>query len=140
MEREALPDGVRIRDGRCVLTIRRPAPHVELIRCEGYAQREHLDLVIATRNQILSEAGKIAIFDDLEHLRGYDTEVRTRLTTWSRTHYPSIATFHILVQSKLVAMGVSLANAAIGGKIHAHASRQTFEAALAREVQSRRSS
>jgi hypothetical protein len=132
--REMLPDGIRIRDGRGVLIVRRPAPHVELIRCEGYARRDHLDMVIASRDRILREAGRIAIFDDLEDLRGYDSEVRSRLTAWSQAHRAGIVGFHILLRSKIVAMGVSLANAAIGGNIEAHTTRDVFEIALAREV------
>jgi hypothetical protein len=138
VEREALRDGVRIRDGRGVLTVRRPAPHVELIRCEGYGRRDHLDFVIASRDRILREEGRIAIFDDLVDLRGYDSEVRTRLTAWSRAHRGSIVAFHILLRSKIVAMGVSLANAAIGGNIEAHTDRAPFEAALAREIAHKR--
>jgi len=134
MVREELPDGVRIDDGRGVLTVRRPARHVELLRCEGYARREHLDLLIANRERIVREAGRIALFDDLEDLRGYDPEVRSRLTAWSRAHQEVICSFHILVRSKIVAMGVALANAVIGGKIQAHSGRVPFESALAREI------
>jgi hypothetical protein len=133
-EREELPDGVRISDGRGIITLRYPAPHVELIRCEGYARSEHIDEVLASRERIVRTHGKLAIFDDLEDLRGYDSDVRTKLTAWSRENRPKIVAFHILVRSKIVAMGVSLANMAIGGAIVAHTRRADFEAALAREV------
>ena len=133
-ERETLPDGVRISDGRGIITLRNPARHVELLRCEGYARAEHIDFVIESRERILRECGKLAIFDDLEDLRGYDSDVRTRLTAWSRANRPKIVAFHILLRSKIVAMGVSLANMAIGGAIVAHTNRTAFEQALAVQI------
>lgn len=137
MAREELPDGFRISDGRGVITVRYPAPHVELIRCEGHARAEHIDEVLASRDRIVEKLGKIAIFDDLEDMRGYDSDVRSKLTAWSRAHRPDIVAFHILLRSKIVAMGVSLANRAIGGSIVTHTRRAEFEEALAREVRRR---
>lgn len=136
-QREELPDGVRISDGRGIIDVRNPAPHVELIRCEGYARAEHVAEILEGRDRIVRACGKIAIFDDLEDLRGYDSDVRSRLTGWSRDHRPKIVAFHILVRSKIVAMGVSLANLAIGGAIVAHTRRAAFEAALALEMRRR---
>lgn len=134
MQRENLSDGIRISDGRGIITLRNPAPHVELLRCEGHARAEHIDMVLESRERILRACGKLAIFDDLEDLRGYDSEVRTRLTAWSRENRPKIVAFHILFRSKLVAMGVSLANLAIGGVIVAHTRRAAFEHALTLEL------
>lgn len=128
---------MRLYDERGIVTIRRPAPHVELIRCEGYARAAYIDMVLESRDLIVREQGKIAIFDDLAEMRGYDSDVRARLTEWSRRHRNQIVDFHILVRSKIVAMGVSLANLAIGGHIQAHTSRTEFDAALARAIRQR---
>lgn len=100
----------------------------------GHAQPAAADAIIEQRNRILRECGKIALFDDLELLTGYDSEVRVRLTKWSRDNRPRIVAFHILTQSRLVAMGVTVANLALGGSIRAHLSREGFEAALRSEV------
>lgn len=134
MERRELADGFSLTDGRGVLTVRRPAPHVELIRCDGYAQAVHVDLILEKRDQILAECGRIAIFDDLETLDGYDSGVRVRLTAWSNEHRSKIVAFHILTRSRLVAMGVTVANLALGGHIQAHTRRAAFEAALQAEI------
>ena len=133
-QREVLPDGIRITDGRGVISVRNPTPYIELVRCDGYARSEHVDLILESRDRIVRTHGKIALFDDLENLNGYDSDVRSRLTGWSRDHRPKIVAFHILLRSKIVAMGVSLANMAIGGAIVAHTRRLAFEQALAVEL------
>lgn len=134
VQRRELADGFTLSDGRSVLTVRRPAPHVELIRCEGYAQAAHIEMVLANRTQIIARCGKVALFDDLEDLRGYDSGVRVQLTDWSRQHRHEIVAFHILTRSKLVAMGVTVANLALGGQIRAHTRRTDFDAALRGEL------
>ena len=129
-----LPDGLRLADDRGAFTFSSPAPHIELMRCEGYAQASHVDFVLSNRERILSRCGRIAIFDDLEKLQGYDSDVRIRLSKWAREHRSQIVTFHILTRSKVVAMGVTVANLALGGRICAHAIRSAFDAELALEI------
>jgi hypothetical protein len=134
MEREVLPDGVRIFDDRGSASIRRPRPHVEHLVARGFANVEAVGLILEQRERIVAECGKIALFDDLEGLVGYDSEVRVRLTDWSRANRPKIVAFHILTSSRIVAMGVTVANLALGGSIRAHLKRMPFEAALRDEV------
>jgi len=130
MDREDVPGGFRLSSDAYVITITRPRPHVELLRAEGRASAEVADAILDHREKILSECGRIAIFDDLEHASGYDSNVRTRLTSWTSKHRPQITTFHILTGSRIVAMGVAVANVALGGSIKAHLKRADFEAAL----------
>ncbi len=112
------------------MTVTRPAPHVELVRGEGYATTDVVEAIVEQREVILREAGRIALFDDLEHMTGYDSGVRVRLTEWSRENRSRIVAFHILTRSKLAAMGVTVANLALGGQIRAHVRREGFELAL----------
>lgn len=124
----------RYTTARGVMIVRRPAPHVLLISGHGHADAVLVDHILQWRDAIVAEQGKIALFDDLQRVSGYDSEVRARLTKWAHEHKREIVAFHILVRSKLVAMGVSVASLALGSAIHAHARRETFEAALARET------
>lgn len=112
----------------------RPAPHVELVRGEGHATGEIVDAILEQRDHILAEVGHIALFDDLELMTGYDSGVRVRLTEWSKEHRTRISAFHILTRSKLAAMGVTVANLALGGSIRAHVRREAFERALTEEM------
>lgn len=133
MERRELPDGFELSEARAIVTIRRPAKHIELIRCDGYAEAIHIELILKNREAILAECGRIALFDDLEDLRGYDSGVRLRLTDWGKKHRAQIVAFHILTRSRLVAMGVTVANLALGGHIRAHTNRASFDVALRKE-------
>jgi len=134
MEREILPDGIRIFDDKGSASIRRPREHVEYIVAKGYARSEAAALIIEQRERIVRECGKIAVFDDLHDLVGYDSDVRIRLTEWSRANRSKIVAFHILTASRIVAMGVTVANIALGGSIRAHLKRMPFEAALREEI------
>jgi hypothetical protein len=119
---------------RGVMTIERPAPHVMVVRGHGYAEAAFTGPVLAARDAIIDERGHIALFDDLERVTGYDSEVRTRLTGWASEHRRQIVAFHILTRSRLVAMGVAVASVALGGHIRAHTQRSAFERALVDEV------
>ncbi len=130
VEHEKLAEGDRYTTSRGVMLIRRPAPHVEVISGHGFAEAAFVDPILASRDAVLRECGEIALFDDLERVTGYDTEVRVQLTAWARKHRSRIAAHHILTRSKLVAMGVSVASLALGGAIEAHVRRDSFDAAL----------
>jgi hypothetical protein len=134
MEREELPDGFRLRDRSGVLTLTRPRPSIDLIHGEGHASVPFVDAIIAQRDAVVASCGSISIFDDLELVRGYDSGVRARLTAWSRANRAVIKEFHILTGSRIVAMGVTVANIALGGQIVVHLRRVDFERALKRAI------
>lgn len=132
--REPVAGGFRWTSAFGVLTVTRPIPHVELIRAEGYAEADVVGLILEHRDRMIRECGSIALFDDLELMTGYHSAVRIGLTEWSRLNKPRISAFHILTRSKLTAMGVTVANVALGGHICAHARRESFEDALDAEL------
>jgi hypothetical protein len=137
MNRETLPDGVRLYDAKCSAIIRRPRDYVEYIVAKGVAPASAADFILDQRDKIVRECGRIALFDDLEELTGYESELRIRLTEWSRKNRSKVVGFHIFTRSRLVAMGVTVANLALGGTIRAHLRRETFEAALREAVNAR---
>ncbi len=134
MDREVIPDGVRLHDKACSLALTRPRRSIELLRGEGHATAAFVDAILAQRDTIVAECGEISIFDDLEGVVGYESTVRTRLTAWSREHREQIRDFHILTGSRLVAMGVTVANLALGGHIVVHLRRSDFDLALKRAM------
>lgn len=74
--------------------------------------------------------GSIHLFIDAEHVTSYDSSFRTELTARVAGDRQRIASFHILVKSRLVSMGVSVANLALGGIISATADRRQFTVKL----------
>lgn len=132
--REPVAGGFRWSSPYGALTVTRPLPHVELIRAEGYADAAVVAPILEHRDRMLRECGSIALFDDLELMTGFHSAVRVGLTEWARVHKARITAFHILTRSTITAMGVTVANVALGGHICAHARRESFEASLDREL------
>jgi len=75
-------------------------------------------------------SGDAVGFHDWEAMSAYDAECRKVLTEWTLRHRGRIEGWHILVRSKLVAMGVATASLLIGsGTITSYSERDPFEAA-----------
>lgn len=99
------------------------------IRAHGH--EEFGAIAVRRKEAILAEAGKIAVFYDFGDMPGYDSGLRVSWTQWLKAHLGSIVRIHIVVRSKIVAMGVSVANLALGGVIQTHTQRAgAFERAL----------
>lgn len=76
-------------------------------------------------------------FLDWEHLTGYHSDARKRLTSWVLSRHRSILSARFLVASRMVAMGVSTASVAaslVGIKMTATSSRSDFDADLDRRL------
>ena len=80
--------------------------------------RHILDFVEHSRSQQLS------FFHDWSKVTGYDTQARITITSWSVKHRSRLVTAHMLARSKIVRMGVSVANIAVGGIAKLHESQR----------------
>ena len=99
------------------------------IRAHGH--EEFGAIAVRRKEAILADAGKIAVFYDFGEMPGYDSGLRVSWTKWLKAHLHSVVRIHIVVKSKIVAMGVSVANLALGGVIQTHTQRAgAFERAL----------
>lgn len=79
----------------------------------------------------LDDCEDCALFLDFEEFRSYATEVRAgaqRLLLSRRDRWRKI---HTLGGTKIVRMGISVANLALGGAVEAHSDRIAFEKQLA---------
>jgi hypothetical protein len=72
----------------------------------------------------------VQMFVDVELMTAYDTELRTEVTAALARERKRIGCLHILVRSKIVAMGVSVANLALGGIMTIYGSAPPFHHAL----------
>lgn len=66
---------------------------------------------------------KMKIFFDFWHMPNYDSELRTEWTRWLLSQRPRLDGIQIVARSKIVAMGVLVANVALGGIIQSHPTR-----------------
>jgi hypothetical protein len=70
------------------------------------------------------------LFFDSDGMTGYATELRTGLTDVVKRRAPK--SVNVLVRSRIVAMGVSIANLALGGLVKSFSDDERFDDALAK--------
>jgi len=106
-----------------------PKPDIVLMKVIG-----HLDKVMGRRtldivDKLVPQHRVFYLFCDWAEMNGYDSEIRNMYTQWVASNRSRLKV-HILVSSKLVSMGVSVANLALGGSLIGYTNRPAFEAAL----------
>jgi hypothetical protein len=86
---------------------------------------------IVTAFDVIADAGRnVEIFFDMGKMVNYDSALRTRLTSHFLEHRPKIASLHVFTRSRIVSMGVSVANLALGNLITSHSDVGRFMKAL----------
>ena len=116
------------------------APNVFVTQGEGHMTDEHCKFIEAYgEERIRRYSGKLFVFHDWRELTGYDSMTRVRLTAWSVAHRQSYQEVHLAVRSRIIAMGVQVANVAVGGIMRAHSGVATLEVELARALRIARS-
>lgn len=128
-----------LRSDRWALSITSPAPGVLCSVVSGHMELAAVKLLTNAYDQLAAAGHKVDAFHDWEGLTGYSSEAREVYTSWAKAHRDSVGSVSILVRSKLVAMGVSVANMVLG-YLHAYSDRAAFERALARAVSARQRS
>jgi hypothetical protein len=116
--------------GRWSLRLENPAPSVVHTRGAGHADLACVKEFWDFFEKVAATQSPVENFHDWADIEGYDPEVRQRYMQWSRAHRAEIRAAHILVRSRLVVMGVTVANLALG-YLTAYHDRARFERALA---------
>lgn len=107
-------------------------PHVLLVTLEGYLEAATGHAIAATIDRRLEASrGRLHLFFDLERVVNYHSEVRTGLTRVLLARRPKVASVQVLTRSKIVKMGVAVANLTLGDVVRTFESRVAFEGALA---------
>lgn len=107
-----------------------PVSGLYVTECTGHMSVEFAKQIVAHGQQEFERMGHLNIFHDWEKLETYDAAARPTLTDWGLALRRSQVQVNLLVRSKLVRMGVSVASIALGGMLQAHPDRAAFEAAL----------
>jgi hypothetical protein len=115
------------------MRLENPATAVIHTRVGGHADLECVKEFWDYFEKVAATQSPIENFHDWADVEGYDPEVRQRYMQWSRTHRAEIHGAHILVRSRLVVMGVTVANLALG-YLTAYNDRARFERALAKAI------
>jgi hypothetical protein len=99
---------------------------------EGHLDREMAQLIIDLATPMY-DAGVVSGFHDWLDMSGYASASRVDLTSWVLKNRAKSRLF-IGMRSKLVAMGVSVANLALGNMIETFSNMAQLEAALAQAL------
>jgi hypothetical protein len=114
----------------------RTAENVVFMQLNGYLDKEYVTNITQPVDKLIVAGVKPLIFNDWWEMTGYDTDARLKLTDWIFWMRGKIQGSHILVRSKIVSMGVSIANLALGGMLTVYTDRQEFALAYRRAVRS----
>lgn len=114
-----------------------PSPTLLIVQMSGHGDKGFARHIIESFDRLLKNGEPLFVFFDLHGMPTYDSELRTSLTGRFFDDRARFAEFHVLSASKLTAMGVSVANLALGGIITSHLERAPFsielDATLARQ-------
>lgn len=106
------------------------APTIYVTRCSGHLEDAHVDLLISYSLPLVKAAPfPIDVFHEWTEMTGYDPSCRRRITTWALENKEHFGRVHVSVQSKLVRMGVQVANLVLGN-IVAYDTRPALQVAL----------
>lgn len=115
------------------LIIRELSPSVILFIEQGFLEKgfaPHIERAMTDMVVRGQRGTKPSIFVDAEALKGYEPEVQTSATGWIKANRTRIQVQHMLVNSMITRMGLSVASLALGGVIKGHTSREDFEHAM----------
>lgn len=105
-------------------------PPILLAQMSGYGDGSFADPIIRDFNELLAAGQPVQVFFEMGGMENYDSALRTRLTSHFIAHRGRIGALHVFTRSRLVAMGVAVANLALSGIITSHSSLALFQAAL----------
>lgn len=123
------PDAARLTTDRGSFAWWEVAPHIYATSMRGHMTRNMADLLMARADPMYAQVDKLHGIHDWLLMTGYETSCRTELTAWVLRNKPKSA-LHIGVTLPLVAMGVTVANLALGNLIQVQRDRRSLEQAM----------
>lgn len=120
-------------EGESTLKLWRPAPRVIVTRVVGFMPESFGDRLISDIDRILAEGEGFVGFNDWELCEDYDAVARKRLTRWLAARLSAFESVSVLLGSRILSMGVSVANIALRGHLRSSTDRAWFEAELRRQ-------
>jgi hypothetical protein len=108
------------------LAVWTPGQGFLVARLAGYGEAEFAGPILDALEKILLTKRVVRLFFDAEQLHGYDSQLRTTLTEQFRNERSKIEVFRVLSRSRLVGLGISVANLALSGLVTVHSKRAEF--------------
>jgi len=98
-------------------------PRIFVTVAEGHMQEAHAEIVVRVGDKIAELGRPMAGFNEWSAMTSYDSVTRKLLTDWVSEHRHQLVASHVSVDSRLVQMGVTVANLALDGLLRSHATR-----------------
>jgi hypothetical protein len=105
-------------------------PGILVFQLVAHGDKAFVAPIVEGFERCLAHGPFVNMFVDTERMATYDSELRTEVTAALLRQRRRIGSLHIVVGSKLVAMGVSVANLALGGMMTIYRTPTPFLAAL----------
>ena len=103
-----------------------PCPNVLCTRAQGHASLPTARTMMAGFDRVAQGGGQVTVFHDWSGVTGYTTEARVAYVNWSKPHAAQTDKIHMLTQSRIVAMGISVASLVLPHLV-SHKDRAEFE-------------
>src|SRR5262245_51958442 len=130
MKHEKLPNGgIRLTTSRGGAAAWFAGPLLHMT-CWGDGEGALARAFLSELTALIRDKKSLVCFNDLEQLRTYDPTFRARFDDWGAQTKEEIATVHVLVRSKLVAMAIAVFALFQSGRVRSYSSRKEWEAAL----------
>lgn len=101
-----------------------------VLQFSDFGEGDFAGPVLDAFDEIVAAKHKAELFYDMGRMNNYDSALRTRMTSHFAEHRPEIASLHVFAQSRIVSMGVSVANLALGRLITVHTDSSRFAKAI----------
>lgn len=111
-----------------------PSPGILLVQLSGYGEEEYAACIIEAIDRAVESRSRVKMFYDMEGMSNYDSALRTKLTARFLQCRKEIDALAVLAKSRLVSMGITVANLALGGMIKMHQDRAAFTGAFESEL------
>jgi len=136
--RSVLADGSQcFRVPKFTQIVTRLAPGYVLVTGIGYNSGECAPLITAELARAIPAGGKVTSFVNLAAQTGQASVAREWWSQWVDQNRAQVATTHMLVQSRMMDMAISVLGMVLGGgMIKAHSDVAAFEALIAAQVPS----
>lgn len=114
----------------------RPAPALLITRVRGHGTLTCLRHYTARAEREMSY-GRLTVFHEWNEMTGYDPAARDELKRWGKLHNEDFERVVYLVQSKVIAMLISVAALTLGRELQATTDEVSFLADLFRTLEAR---
>lgn len=122
-------DAVRVDTGRGAILYWELAPRVYMTEVRGFMTQPMSQLIMKQAEPLYAIGGKVHGIHNWFGMENYDSVCRVELTSWVLSHRAQTG-LHIGLRSRMVAMGVAVANLALGSLIQVHNEPRALEEAL----------